>query len=65
VHLNSIGTPVSGDSVYGFRKVKSPAGLKRLFLHAYKLELISPDGKKLVIETDLPDDLQNTLNALE
>lgn len=65
VHLNSIGTPVSGDKVYGFKKLKSPTGLSRLFLHAYKLEFTAPDGKKMVIETDLPEDLQKVLNKLE
>ena len=65
VHLNSIGHPVCGDVIYGFKKVLPPAGLKRLFLHAYKLEFTTPDGKALTIEADLPDDLQNTLNALQ
>jgi 23S rRNA pseudouridine1911/1915/1917 synthase len=74
VHLNSIGTPVSGDNIYGFKRVKSPSGLTRLFLHAYKLEFTAPpsakaskgkpDGKKLVLETDLPEELQNVLNML-
>ena len=65
VHLNSIGTPVSGDNIYGFKRAKSPSGLTRLFLHAYKLEFVSPDSKKLILECDLPEDLQKTLNALE
>ncbi|OGN02641.1 MAG: hypothetical protein A2655_02885 [Candidatus Yanofskybacteria bacterium RIFCSPHIGHO2_01_FULL_43_42] len=75
VHLNSIGTPVSGDKIYGFKRVKSPSGLMRLFLHAYKLEFTAPsfakasegrpDGKNLVLEADLPEELQNTLNMLE
>jgi len=65
VHLNSIGTPVAGDPIYGFKKSSPPPGLNRLFLHAYKLEFVTPDGKKLTLETDLPEDLQNTLNALE
>ena len=65
VHLNSIGTPVSGDSIYGFKRVRSPSGLTRLFLHAYKLEFTAPDGKKLVVECDLPEDLQKVLNKLE
>ena len=65
VHLNSIGAPVSGDNVYGFRKVKSPPGLTRLFLHAYKLEFTAPDGKKLVLESDLPEELQKVTNMLE
>ena len=65
VHLNSIGTPVAGDNIYGFKKAKSPDGLKRLFLHAYKLEFTAPGGKKLVIEADLPGELQKVLKMLK
>lgn len=65
VHLNSIGAPVAGDNIYGFKKVRSPSALTRLFLHAYKLEFTAPDGKKLVVETDLPEELQKTLNMIE
>lgn len=65
VHLNSIGTPVAGDPVYGFKRAVPPPGLDRLFLHAYKLEFTSPSGKQLVIESDLPQDLQNILKMLE
>ena len=64
VHLNSIGTPVSGDSIYGFKKVRSPSGLTRLFLHAYKLEFTAPDGNHLTLEADLPEDLQKVLEDL-
>lgn len=65
VHLNSIGHPVVGDLVYGFKKSSPPMGLNRLFLHAYKLEFITPSGENLVLECDMPTDLQNLLNALE
>lgn len=65
VHLNSIGTPVAGDVIYGFKRAKSPMELGRLFLHAYKLEFTDPGGKKMVLETDLPQDLQNVLDTLE
>lgn len=64
VHLNSIGTPVSGDPIYQFKKSINPPGLNRLFLHAYKLEFTSPDKKKLVIEIDLPEDLQKVISKL-
>ncbi|MBI2674336.1 MAG: RluA family pseudouridine synthase [Candidatus Yanofskybacteria bacterium] len=64
VHLNSIGTPVAGDIIYGFRKAATPLGLGRLFLHAYKLEFVSLSGEKLVIEADLPQDLQGVLFEL-
>ena len=65
VHLNSIGHPIAGDPMYGFKKLSPPSGLKRLFLHAYKLEFISSDGKALILEADLPEDLQNTINKLD
>jgi 23S rRNA pseudouridine1911/1915/1917 synthase len=65
VHLKSIGCPVAGDSIYAPKGWHGPEGLKRLFLHAYKLEFPAPDGKRLVIEADLPEDLQNVLNELK
>jgi 23S rRNA pseudouridine1911/1915/1917 synthase len=42
-----------------------PPGLNRLFLHAYKLEFVAPDGKALTLEADLPEDLQNVINMLQ
>ena len=75
VHLNSISHPIAGDLIYGFKKLPPPPELTRLFLHAYKLEFITPsfakasegkpDGKALNLEADLPEDLQNTLNKLQ
>ncbi len=62
VHLKSIGNPVAGDPLYGHKSSKEPS---RLFLHAYKLQFISPDGKALSFETDLPDELQKVLNMLK
>lgn len=66
VHLKSIGNPVAGDPLYGSKNSTGPKeGPGRLFLHAYKLQLISPDGKSITLETDLPDDLQKFINELE
>jgi 23S rRNA pseudouridine1911/1915/1917 synthase len=65
VHLQSIGCPIAGDSVYGPKGWQKPTGLTRLFLHAYKLEFPTPDGKSLVIEAELPEDLQKVLSVLE
>lgn len=65
VHLNSIGHPIVGDQIYGFKKLPDPPYLNRLFLHAYKLEFTTPDGKSLTIEADQPDDLQSVLNKLQ
>ena len=65
VHLKSIGTPVAGDSLYGHKNTNGPKEPERLFLHAYKLQFVSPDGKSLAFETDLPDNLQKFINELE
>src|SRR3989338_9033283 len=65
VHLKSIGTPVAGDSLYGRQKSNGPNQPERLFLHAYKLQFTSPDGKALTIEIDLPNELQNFINQLQ
>ncbi len=65
VHLKSVGHPIVGDPVYAPKGWQRPEGLARLFLHAYKLEFPAPDGKRLTIEADLPDDLQNVINALK
>jgi 23S rRNA pseudouridine1911/1915/1917 synthase len=64
VHMKSIGTPVCGDFVYGHRNRKDPPGLTRLFLHAFRLEFVTPNGKKIVLETDLPEELQRVITGL-
>lgn len=65
VHLKSTGHPVAGDMVYAPKGWQKPGGLKRLFLHAYKLEFSAPDGKRLTIECNLPEDLQKLLSGLK
>ena len=52
VHLNDFGYPIVGDRKYGYIKKDT---LKRLCLHAQKLELTHPiTNKKISIETDVP-----------
>ena len=65
VHLNSIGHPITGETIYGFKKLSPPLDLNRLFLHAYKLEFTTPTNKSLSLEIDLPEELQKVLNMLE
>lgn len=65
VHLKSVGCPIVGDMIYAPKNWQKPEGLNRLFLHAYKLEFPAPDGKHLVIESDLPDSLQSVVNKLK
>ncbi len=58
VHLASIGHPIVGDKIYGRKKQSIET---RLFLHAYLLEFISPDGSAMCLESDLPEDLEQIL----
>ena len=63
VHLLSIGFPVVGDSLYGGTK-RETFGLKRQFLHAESLEFLSPNGRRVRVEADLPVELQSVLDDL-
>lgn len=56
VHMASIQHPIVGDSLYGGKK--PDLGLKRQFLHAESIEFAKPDGKRLKLSADLPDELK-------
>jgi 23S rRNA pseudouridine1911/1915/1917 synthase len=66
VHLEAIGHPVAGDPVYGTgTSRRGPDGLARLFLHAWRLELVSPTGDRLIrAEAPLPPELESVLESL-
>ena len=66
VHLASTGHPVAGDPVYGGGVARrGPDGLERLFLHAWKLEFLSPGSGTLVrAEASLPVELESVLQGL-
>ncbi|HEY3334297.1 MAG TPA: RluA family pseudouridine synthase [Candidatus Limnocylindrales bacterium] len=66
VHLAALGHPIAGDPVYGTgTSRKGPDGLERLFLHAWKLELVSPTSARLVrAEAPLPPELERVLDLL-
>jgi 23S rRNA pseudouridine1911/1915/1917 synthase len=66
VHLAALGHPVAGDQVYGTGTARrGPDGLERLFLHAWRLELVSPSSAKLVrVEAALPGELEAVLDGL-
>jgi len=60
------GHPVVGDRIYGNftlnRELKAALGLRRMFLHAWKLAFPHPtNGKLLAIESPLPEDLEDCL----
>jgi 23S rRNA pseudouridine1911/1915/1917 synthase len=66
VHLAALGHPVAGDVVYGTGTArKGPDGLDRLFLHAWRLELVGPSTGKLIrAESPLPGELETVLDRL-
>ena len=66
VHLASIGHAVAGDPVYATGVVRrGPDRLERLFLHAWKLEFVSPGSGRLVrCEAPLPQALESVLDGL-
>ncbi len=63
IHLKSIGHPVVCDKLYT-KKPDCPFGLKRHFLHASSIELTLPDGKRMRIDADMPEDLSLVLKSL-
>ena len=65
-HLQAMGHPVAGDRRYGDfpfnREARSRWGLRRMFLHAWKLEIPHPvTGKTLRLESPLPPELVEVL----
>ena len=67
VHAAAIGHPLAGDVKYGDDEVNKrmkTLGLRRLFLHAARLQLPRADGAPLIIEAPLSDDLEQLLERL-
>jgi 23S rRNA pseudouridine955/2504/2580 synthase len=69
VHLAHLGFPIVGDDKYGefeLNKRLAKHGLKRMFLHAWKLAFMHPlGGEKLKLEAPLPPELENFLSTLK
>ncbi len=61
VHLTHLGFPLAGDDKYGdyaWNRALAKQGLKRMFLHAWRLVLPHPaTGSELKLESPLPADL--------
>ena len=55
VHCKEIGHPILNDVKYGGKEVVRKDLCKRLCLHAYRIEMADYFGKKLKIETDVPE----------
>ena len=69
VHLASQGHPIAGDDKYGdfeWNKNLNKQGLKRMFLHAWRLEFTHPaTGKRLSLKSPLPPELQLYANHVK
>ncbi|MEO7107226.1 MAG: RluA family pseudouridine synthase [Rhodoferax sp.] len=65
VHLASEGMPIAGDDKYGdfdsnkaLARANSPSALKRMFLHAWRLQCNHPStGARMELQADLPVEL--------
>ncbi|MHB8455132.1 MAG: 23S rRNA pseudouridine(955/2504/2580) synthase RluC [Acidiferrobacterales bacterium] len=69
VHSAHVGHPIAGDEKYGdrvFNTAMRAFGLRRLFLHAARLNFEHPmDSRKLALEAELPVELTDALAHLE
>ncbi len=69
VHAAALGHAVAGDGKYGhsndFKSLRE-MGLKRMFLHAEKLNLAAADGfPPINLQAPLPNELSDVIKALE
>jgi 23S rRNA pseudouridine955/2504/2580 synthase len=69
VHLASNGHPIAGDDKYGdfdWNKVLQKQGLKRMFLHAWRLQFNHPaSGERIALQADLPTELQQHIDHVQ
>ncbi len=69
VHLAHLGFPIAGDDKYGdfpLNKELQKRGLKRMFLHAYRITIKHPlSGEALLLEAPLPRELDSFVKKLE
>lgn len=64
VQLASLGHPIAGDKLYGFKNQKVLAGLQRHFLHASSIRVAYPDGTTHEFTSELPEDLRIILKSI-
>jgi 23S rRNA pseudouridine955/2504/2580 synthase len=69
VHLTHLGFPLAGDDKYGdfaWNRALARLGLKRMFLHAWRLSLPHPiEPRVLSLESPLPPDLAGFVARLD
>jgi 23S rRNA pseudouridine955/2504/2580 synthase len=68
VHLTHLGFPLAGDDKYGdfaWNRLLARQGLKRMFLHAWRLALAHPvEPREITFEAPLPPDLAGFIAQL-
>jgi 23S rRNA pseudouridine1911/1915/1917 synthase len=67
VHLSTIGHPILGDETYGNDRSKTLAeesGIDRICLHAWKFSFSSLKGKRVEVESSMPEKLEKALENL-
>jgi len=69
VHLASQGYPIVGDDKYGdfeLNKRLAAQGMKRMFLHAWRLQFVHPQaGKPQTVQADLAPELQQFIDHVQ
>ena len=69
VHARHSGHPIAGDEKYGDEASNAEMkhfGLKRLFLHAIKIDFVMPDDEQRIsVTAPLPNDLNTVLKKLD
>lgn len=68
VHAAHIGHGVAGDTKYGdakYNRNMKKYGLKRLFLHAEKVQFNMPDNRRIELQAPLPEELTQVLDQLK
>ena len=67
IHARELGMPLAGDEKYSTAKELRrwrKRGLRRLFLHAHKLEIVAPGGEAMTFSAPLPEALRRVLDGL-
>ena len=69
VHLASQGHPIAGDDKYGdfeWNKSLQKQGLRRMFLHAWRLQFNHPaSGERVALEAPLPNELEQHVSHVQ
>lgn len=63
-HLGAVDHPVVGDTVYGAKRTRLAKGIKRVYLHAFQLEITHPStGERQSFQAPLPQEFSAFIEA--